>query len=103
MNNSVQSEINIIANITDNQATYKCEAKNSATDVASIAEKTLSVHCKFTTYKYSCCFLLLFYYLSFLNLIIQNQEPIWRFSFYFLLIKNCLLMGQLVPLPSVGG
>lgn len=55
MNNSVQSEINIIANITDNKATYKCEAKNSATDVASIAEKTLSVHCKFT-YKYSCCF-----------------------------------------------
>lgn len=44
---SVQSELNIIANITDNQAIYRCEAQNSATDVPLLDSKTLSVHCKF--------------------------------------------------------
>ena len=44
--NAVQSELNIIANITDNQAIYRCEAQNSATDVPLFDKKTLSVHCK---------------------------------------------------------
>lgn len=44
--NSVQSELNIIANITDNQAIYRCEAQNSATDVPLRDSKTLSVHCE---------------------------------------------------------
>ena len=43
----MQSELNIIANITDNQAIYRCEAQNSATDVPLIDKKTLSVHCKY--------------------------------------------------------
>jgi hypothetical protein len=42
----VQSELNIIANITDNQAIYRCEAQNSATDVPLLDSKTLSVHCE---------------------------------------------------------
>lgn len=46
-NNSVQSELNIIANITDNQAIYRCEAQNSATDVPLLDSKTLSVHCEY--------------------------------------------------------
>lgn len=44
--NAVQSELNIIANITDNQAIYRCEAQNSATDVPLFDTKTLNVHCK---------------------------------------------------------
>ncbi|CRK97555.1 CLUMA_CG010940, isoform A [Clunio marinus] len=44
INNSVQSELNIIANITDNQAIYRCEAQNSATDVPLLDSKILSVH-----------------------------------------------------------
>lgn len=48
INNSVQSELNIIANITDNQAIYRCEAQNSATDVPLLDSKILSVHCKYT-------------------------------------------------------
>jgi nephron len=47
INTSVQSELNIIANITDNQAIYRCEAQNSATDVPLLDSKTLSVHCEF--------------------------------------------------------
>lgn len=43
----MQSELNIIANITDNQAIYRCEAQNSATDVPLLDKKTLSVHCKY--------------------------------------------------------
>ncbi|XP_070491537.1 nephrin isoform X2 [Chironomus tepperi] len=42
--NAVQSELNIIANITDNQAIYRCEAQNSATDVPLFDKKTLNVH-----------------------------------------------------------
>lgn len=44
--NSVQSELLINANITDNQARYRCEAQNSATDVPLFETKVLSVHCK---------------------------------------------------------
>lgn len=47
INTSVQSELNIIANITDNQAIYRCEAQNSATDVPLLDSKTLSVQCEF--------------------------------------------------------
>jgi hypothetical protein len=43
----VQSELNIIANITDNQAIYRCEAQNSGSDVPLFDKKTLSVHCKY--------------------------------------------------------
>jgi hypothetical protein len=48
INTSVQSELNIIANITDNQAIYRCEAQNSATDVPLLDSKTLSVHCEYS-------------------------------------------------------
>ncbi|XP_031640306.1 nephrin isoform X1 [Contarinia nasturtii] len=41
---SVSAEINILANVTDNQAIYKCEAHNSATEIPLFETKTLSVH-----------------------------------------------------------
>lgn len=56
INNSVQSELNIIANITDNQAIYRCEAQNSATDVPLLDSKTLSVHCKYKHWRSHCSY-----------------------------------------------
>lgn len=50
----MQSELNIIANITDNQAIYRCEAQNSATDVPLLDSKTLSVHCEFRVLENYC-------------------------------------------------
>lgn len=43
---SVSAELTILANVTDNQAIYKCEAHNSATQIPLFETKTLSVHCK---------------------------------------------------------
>lgn len=43
---SVSAELTILANVTDNQAIYKCEAHNSATEIPLFETKTLSVHCK---------------------------------------------------------
>ncbi|XP_039278760.1 nephrin [Nilaparvata lugens] len=40
---SVQSEIQILTNVTDNEAIYKCEATNPATEIPLIATVTLSV------------------------------------------------------------
>lgn len=44
---SVTAELTILANVTDNQARYRCEAHNSATEIPLFETKTLSVHCKF--------------------------------------------------------
>lgn len=44
---SVSAELTILANVTDNQAQYRCEAHNSATEIPLFESKTLSVHCKF--------------------------------------------------------
>lgn len=43
---SVTAELTILANVTDNQARYRCEAHNSATEIPLFETKTLSVHCK---------------------------------------------------------
>ena len=43
----------ILANVTDNQARYRCEAHNSATEIPLFETKTLSVHCKFLEFKYN--------------------------------------------------
>lgn len=45
---SVSAEITILANVTDNEARYRCEAHNSATEIPLFESKTLSVHCKFS-------------------------------------------------------
>lgn len=44
---SVTAELTILANVTDNQARYRCEAQNSATEIPLFETKTLSVHCKY--------------------------------------------------------
>ncbi|XP_067629154.1 nephrin isoform X1 [Eurosta solidaginis] len=41
---SVSAEITILANVTDNQAQYRCEASNSATEIPHFETTTLSVH-----------------------------------------------------------
>ncbi|XP_059607886.1 nephrin isoform X3 [Phlebotomus argentipes] len=41
---SVSAELTILANVTDNQARYRCEAHNSATEIPLFETKTLSVH-----------------------------------------------------------
>ncbi|KAL5285587.1 NPHS1.2 family protein [Megaselia abdita] len=42
--NSVSAEISILANVTDNQARYRCEAHNSATEIPLFESTVLSVH-----------------------------------------------------------
>lgn len=44
----VSAELSIMANVTDNQARYRCEAQNSATEIPMFESKTLSVHCEYT-------------------------------------------------------
>lgn len=44
---SVSSEVAILTNVTDNEAIYRCEATNSATEIPLIESITLSVHCKY--------------------------------------------------------
>lgn len=41
---TVTSELTILANVTDNQARYRCEAHNAATEIPLFETKTLSVH-----------------------------------------------------------
>ncbi|XP_054089208.1 nephrin isoform X2 [Zeugodacus cucurbitae] len=41
---SVSAEITILANVTDNQAQYRCEASNSATEIPLFESTILSVH-----------------------------------------------------------
>lgn len=48
--NSVSAEITILANATDNQARYKCEVQNSATEIPFFETKTLDVHCKYNKF-----------------------------------------------------
>lgn len=50
--NSVSAEITILANATDNQARYKCEVQNSATEIPFFETKTLDVHCKYMYMKF---------------------------------------------------
>jgi len=44
---SVSAEITILANVSDNQAQYRCEASNSATEIPLFQSTTLSVHCEY--------------------------------------------------------
>ncbi|CAH1395844.1 unnamed protein product [Nezara viridula] len=41
---SVSAEVTILANVTDNEAVYKCEASNPATEIPLIERVQLSVH-----------------------------------------------------------
>ncbi|XP_058123350.1 nephrin-like [Anopheles ziemanni] len=43
-NQSVSAELSILANVTDNQARYRCEAHNSATEIPLLETKVLTVH-----------------------------------------------------------
>lgn len=45
---SVSAEVTILTNVTDNEAVYKCEAANSATEIPLFETVTLSVFCKFS-------------------------------------------------------
>lgn len=55
---SVSAEVTILTNVTDNEAVYKCEAANSATEAIPLFETvTLSVYCKFSlNYLYNSVF-----------------------------------------------
>jgi hypothetical protein len=44
---SVSAEVNILVNVTDNEARYKCEASNSATEIPLFETVTLNVYCKY--------------------------------------------------------
>lgn len=44
---SVAAEITILTNVTDNEAIYRCEAANSATEIPLFESVTMSVHCKY--------------------------------------------------------
>lgn len=44
---SVSAEITILTNVTDNEAIYRCEAANSATEIPLFESVTMSVHCKY--------------------------------------------------------
>lgn len=44
---SVSAEITILTNVTDNEARYRCEAANSATEIPLFETVTMSVQCKF--------------------------------------------------------
>lgn len=44
---SVTAEITILTNVTDNEARYRCEAANSATEIPLFETITMSVYCKF--------------------------------------------------------
>ncbi|XP_061513195.1 nephrin isoform X1 [Anopheles gambiae] len=41
---SVSAELSMLANVTDNQAQYRCEAHNSATEIPLFETKVLTVH-----------------------------------------------------------
>jgi hypothetical protein len=43
---SVSAEVTIFVNVTDNEARYKCEASNAATEIPLFETITLDVHCK---------------------------------------------------------
>lgn len=45
---SVSAEVTILTNVTDNEAVYKCEAANSATEIPLFETVTLSVFCEFS-------------------------------------------------------
>jgi len=44
---SVSAEVTILVNVTDNEARYKCEASNTATEIPLFETVTLDVHCKY--------------------------------------------------------
>lgn len=44
---SVTAEITILTNVTDNEARYRCEAANSATEIPLFEIVTMSVYCKY--------------------------------------------------------
>lgn len=46
LDKSVSAEITILTNVTDNEARYRCEAANSATEIPLFETVTMSVHCK---------------------------------------------------------
>lgn len=46
MEKSVSAEITILTNVTDNEARYRCEAANSATEIPLFETLTMSVQCK---------------------------------------------------------
>lgn len=74
---SVTAELTILANVTDNQARYRCEAHNSATEIPLFETITLSVHCKYGTKKKQFCHLSVFAEFLFkINLIDCRSESV---------------------------
>lgn len=53
----MSAELTVLANVTDNQARYRCEAQNSATEIPMFETKTLSVHCEYKTVDFNLLFL----------------------------------------------
>lgn len=65
---TVSAELTVLANVTDNQARYRCEAQNSATEIPMFETKTLSVHCE--------CWLILFYlFYIFIHMNLKSVVP----------------------------
>lgn len=58
---TVSAELTVLANVTDNQARYRCEAQNSATEIPMFETKTLSVHCKCNTCIYNLIYNVFFW------------------------------------------
>lgn len=52
MDKTVSAELTVLANVTDNQARYRCDAQNSATEIPMFETKTLSVHCEYILYMF---------------------------------------------------
>lgn len=44
---SVTAEMTILTNVTDNEARYRCEAANSATEIPLFETITMSVYCEY--------------------------------------------------------
>lgn len=44
---SVTAEMEILTNVTDNEARYRCEAANSATEIPLFETIQMSVYCKY--------------------------------------------------------
>lgn len=49
---SVSAEITILTNVTDNEARYRCEAANAATEIPLFETIQMSVHCKYIQNNY---------------------------------------------------
>ena len=48
----VYSELHLLANASDNDAIYRCEASNSAIDIPVFSIVKMNVYCKYLTHNF---------------------------------------------------